>query len=87
MKAASQPSKEATLPAVHVYKGQDSNHISDDAKTKTKTTNTQEHRRLHLERIDWNILGQKKMMGPVWEKEISCLIFFDLLIALIVGIF
>ena len=34
--AASPPSKELILPAIHVYKGQDSNHISNDAKTKTK---------------------------------------------------
>ena len=36
--AASTPSKELLLPAIHVYKGQDSNHISDDAKrAKSKT--------------------------------------------------
>ena len=47
--AASPPSKELILPAIHVYKGQDSNHISDDAKTKTEfgKQNTQEHFSLH----------------------------------------
>ena len=44
--AASLPSKELLLPAIHVYKGQDSNHISDDAKrAKTKTTFCQQTRK------------------------------------------
>ena len=34
--AAFPPSKELILPAIDVYKGQDSNHISYDAKTETK---------------------------------------------------
>ena len=60
--AASTPSKELLLPAIHVYKGQDSNHISDDAKrAKSKTRVC--HQTLKSNQPEFEIVGSFDRMN------------------------